>query len=305
MKRQTFNFIWKNHVDKNSDIIHLHDFEDAFPFANGKVTGTCHGVTWDCPEKNIYWKVHNKYHKFLAKFAIRKLKKIASVDSFLLRFTQSEMPNYREKIEVIHSYVDTNLFTPKISGKSLRRKLGLKDKIVILFPRNLSYVRGIILILETMKLIVEKYSNTILLVTGTGPMESKAKKFVKENKLEKNVIFLGHKDHFREMPKIYAASDIVVIPSLGREGCSLSALEALAMKKPLVVTNVGGLLDIVIHGFNGFVSKTNYKDLSEKILYLIENKKEAKRVAQTGYMWVKKYFNYKVWCKKYEEFFEI
>ena len=299
--KNEFAFRWKKYLDKKADFVHFHDFEHAFPLAKDSYTGTCHGVTWDCPEPNLYWKVHNIYHKFLAKYAVKRLKKIASVDSFLLRFVQSEMPNYRDKVTVIHSYVDTKIFRPSIC-KSVRKNF---SRPIILFPRNLTYIRGIMLILKSVKEVIKRIPSATLLVTGTGPLEKEAKEYVMKNGLEKNVFFLGHKDHYTEMPRFYAASDLVVVPSLGREGCSLSALEALATKKPLVVTNVGGLIDIVIHGFNGLVSKPNYKDLSEKILYLIENKKEAKRVAQTGYVWVKKYFNYKVWCKKYEEFFEI
>lgn len=303
INRYLFNLSWKKHIDKNADKIHLHDFEDSFPFGNSQLTGTCHGVTWDCPETSFYWKFHNFYHKFLAKHAVKKLGKIASVDSFLLRFLQSEMPNYRDKTNVIHSYVKTNIFNPKVNGKNIKKKYN--NKPIILFPRNLSYIRGPFLILEAMKEIRKKIPDVVLIMTGEGPAKHKVIKIIKKNKLQKNVILEGHKNHLKEMPQLYAAADVVVIPSLGREGCSLSCLEAMATKKPVVVTNIGGLIDIIIDNFNGLISKTNPKELGEKIVSLLENKKMSKKISMNGYKWVKKYFNYKIWCEKYSSFFGV
>jgi len=304
INKRFFNLAWKKKIEKNSDHVHLHDFEYAYPLATNNMTGTCHGVTWDIPTNgSIYWKSHNFFHKFLARQAIKLLNKIASVDSFLLRFVQSEMPNYRDKIEIIYSYVNTNTFNPKVKGKEIKKKY--ENRKIILFPRNLTFVRGSLLILEAMKYIVKKYPEVLLIMTGTGPLKNRIEFLIKENKLENNVALIGHQDHFKDMPKLYAASDLVVIPSLGREGCSLSCLEAMATRRPVVVTNVGGLLDIVIDNFNGLISKVNPMCLAKKITYLLENKGEAKRVATNGYWYVKKYFNYDIWCKKYAEFFGI
>src|SRR3989344_3799577 len=132
VNKRLFNLYWKKKIDKDADRVHLHDFEYAFPRANNKITGTCHGVTWDIPSKTSpYWKFHNFYHKFLAKKAIKVLNKVASVDSFLLRFAKDETPKYTNKIKIINSYVKTGLFNSKIDGKTVRKKFG--DRDIILF----------------------------------------------------------------------------------------------------------------------------------------------------------------------------
>ncbi len=301
--RILFNLLWKTKIDKNADKIHLHDFEDSFYSGNRKMTATCHGITWDCPTTSLYWLIHNILHKKMAKTAIKKLNKIASVDSFLLRFVQSEMPNFRDKIKVINSYVNTKIFNPKVKGTEIKKQYN--NNPIILFPRNMSFVRGTAIILEAMKIVIKEIPNAVLLMTGTGPLKDYAINFIKENKLEKNIFLLGHKDHFKDMPLLYAASDIVVVPSLCREGCSLSALEALAMRKPLIVTNIGGLIDIVINEENGLISDTTHADLAKKIIFLLNNKPEANRLAKNGYKDIKRRFEYKVWCKNYADFFEL
>lgn len=301
-KKYAFNFLWKKHIEKDADRIHLHDFESAFPLADSNMTGTCHGVTWDYSEPSLYWAAHNIYHKFMAKEAIKLLGKIASVDSSLLKFAKKSMHSYQNKIKIIHSYAKTDVFKPDIRDDKTSK---LKGRRVILFPRNLTKVRGVFLILEAMKTIARKIPDSILMMTGTGPLKSEVENFIASNKLKDNVILVGHKNHLTEMPKLYTAADVVVIPSLGREGCSLSCLEAMATKKPVVVTNVGGLGDIVANGINGISVEPNAQLLANSIIQLLEDRKESNRIAKNGYKNAKGNFNYELWCKRYLEFFGL
>jgi glycosyltransferase involved in cell wall biosynthesis len=303
-----FRMRWKSALDRDADKIHLHDFELAFPNGKDNMTATCHGVTWDCPaslkHKNmLYWSVHNFYHRFMASQGIKKLEKIASVDSFLLRYVQSKMPENADKIKVILSYVRTESFNPNVSGKEVKAEYGSRP--IVLFPRNLSFVRGPMLMVKAVEEVKKQFPDVALLVMGNGPMRGEVEKYVRGHGLEGNVIFVGHKDHFKDMPAYYSAADAVVVPSLCREGCSLACLEAMAVQKPVVATNVGGLPDIITDSENGLLSETNSTDLAENIAHILSDKEDAKRLARNGYDWVWKNHTYEKWCLEYKEFFNL
>jgi len=309
-----FSFIWKKYVDKNTDFKHVHNFDYAFPFADNKMTGTCHGINWDCPQigaeydKTIYERyIPNlkwSYLKYRARYAILHLKKIASVDTFLLRYVQSELPEFRDKIKVIPNYVNTDIFNPDIDGSEIKRKYGV-NKFIILFPRNISYVRGIHFALDSIKMLSHDYPDILLLITGDGPQKDWAIKYIQKNNLQENVALVGHKDHFKDMPYFYAAADLVIIPTFCSEGTSLSCLEAMATKKPVVVTNIGGLIDIIIDEYNGLICDPSADSLKDKIKLLIENQRLRKELSTNALYWIKERYNYNKWTKAYKDFFEI
>lgn len=306
-----FNLLWKkSKLWKSSDRIHFHEYLNAFPRGNRKMTGTSHGINWD-DSRFMRWdtfgiklRIYRKYVRFLAKYAISHLKKIAANDTFLLRFVQSEIPQFRQNLEVILNFVDTDIFNPKNSGKELREKFG-DDKTLILYPRNFGYGRGGLMMIDAIEKIVKKYPDVVLLMTGDGPEKPLAEKKVKSHKLDNNVKFIGHMNHFKDMPNLYSAVDIVTIPTTSVEGTSLSCLEAMATGKPVVVTNVGGLPDIVRDDFNGLVAKPNAVSLAEKLEIMLEDKSRREELAKSGLKWVEKYHNYKFWCQQYKSFFDI
>ncbi len=76
-------------------------------------------------------------------------------------------------------------------------------------------------------------------------------KFIKVYSLEENVKLTGLIP-YDDLRKLYAACDIFVLPSFG-EGDSISLKEALASGKPLIGTNVGGILAQIKDGWNGFL----------------------------------------------------
>lgn len=306
-----FNLMWKKSpLWKSSDRVHFHEYLNAFPRSNRTMTGTSHGINWDDPRFakwdsfGVKLRIYRKYIRFLAKYAISHLKKIAANDTFLLRFVQSEMPQFRQTLEVILNFVDTDIFNSKNSGKGIREKYG-DDKTLILYPRNFGYGRGGLHIIDAVENLVKKYPDILLLMTGDGPERPLAEMKVKNHNLGKNIKFIGHMNHFKQMPSLYSAVDIVTIPTTSVEGTSLSCLEAMATGKPVVVTNVGGLPDIVKDDFNGLVAKPNADSLTEKLEIMIKDKNRREGLAKNGMRWVKKYHNYKRWCQQYKGFFDI
>ena len=311
-----FNFFWKNKVDiEEYDHIHFHNIGYAFPYAETNMTGTCHGVGWDCPKNEVvisdtvyekyFGPIKEKYMMYKVHYALKKLNGIISVDNMLLKYVQMEKPEYRNKIEVIYNFVDTDLFNPENIDSTHNKYAYLKEDnpIIILYPRNISFIRGIHLIMNAMRMLVGRgFRNVKLIITGTGPEETYAMNFVKKNGLSDFVHFVGHIDHFKEMPLLLSIADIVVIPSYCSEGTSLSCLEALSMAKPLVVTNIGGLTDIISHGETGMISKPTSEGITDALVCLIQNESYRNKLGINGRASVSKKFSYRMWRDNVEHF---
>ncbi|MEM1583004.1 MAG: glycosyltransferase family 4 protein, partial [Candidatus Bathyarchaeia archaeon] len=104
------------------------------------------------------------------------------------------------------------------------------------------------------------------------------------------VIFTGRIPQ-DEVPYYYSMSDIVVVPSL-QEAFGLVVSEAMACGKPVIGTNVGGIPDQIIDGYNGFLVKPRSpEDIAEKIIWLLENQEEAKVMGMRGRKIVEEKFN--------------
>ena len=294
------NLFWKKALEEDDDRVHFHQYINAFPFGSSSMTGTCHGVAWDCPHIPAY---RRKALVFINNFLVKRLKKIASCDSYLLRYVQSEFPDLRSKIEVIPNYVKTEIFNPQNDGGEIRSRFDGRQ--LILFPRNLTFGRGIHTAIDAVALLVSKFPDVVLLIVGDGPCKAWLQARVAQLRLQRNVVFEGHKEHFTAMPKYYAAADIVIIPSFCSEGTSLACLEAMATGKPVVVTNVGGLQDLVIDSFNGLVAKPTAASLAAKIELLLNDNQLRRRISGEAHNWVKNRHSFESWSKAYENFLEL
>lgn len=315
-----FNYFWPKFVDANQDIIHLHHAQHYSKKINKPLTATFHGVTWDIPKKAVisyhretsggnishallplYFRSYIALEKYITKKAVRGLEKIASVDSFLLRFVQSELPDHRNKINVIYNYVDQDVFNPDIQKTD---NIHAENK-VILFPRNISFSRGAQFLVPAMQQVVKEFPSAVLLVVGDGNAKEYLINEIKKTKLEKNVILLGHKNHYRDMPGLFALSDVVIIPTSHCEGTSLSCLEAMACKKPVIATNIGGLFDIITHEHNGLMINPDANELGASIIKLLDNTQFAEKLAENGYKTIQNKFSKERWQDCYKEFFSL
>jgi len=127
-----------------------------------------------------------------------------------------------------------------------KKKFGLKNTVVT-FIGTLDYNKGITELLDVAEQIINQ-KNTCLFIIGSGPLEKELRATVKEKGIENNVVFTGSVPH-SEMANVYAASDIVAVPSLWAEPFGRVAAEAMCAGKPVLASDIGGLKDIVSEEF--------------------------------------------------------
>lgn len=164
-----------------------------------------------------------------------------------------------QKVVYIPNGVDIDRFRPDLSGENIRLRYGLEQEdVVVLCPRRFAKKNGIIYLVRAIPHILRKVSVRVkfMLVGGYASRDqydgtAEILSTISELGLGKHVILTGFVDN-SEMPLYYAASDIVVLPSLV-EATSIAGLEAMASAKPLVGTTVGGIPEIVVNGENGIL----------------------------------------------------
>lgn len=176
-----------------------------------------------------------------------------------------------------------------------------EEKIVIGIIGRISKIKGQKVLIQAFNIISKKYSNVHLVIIGSTVTGH-------ENILEQlmnKVSNYGLIDKITFIPfqkniwPFYDSLDIVTVPSIETESFGLVATEAMLSEKPLVVSNIGGLKEIVVENETGlFAEPNNAISLSEKILMLIEDFDSRKRFGKNGLKRVKEKFSTKTYVEK-------
>ncbi len=148
-----------------------------------------------------------------------------------------------QRIKVIPGGLDTGRFANVPRPAEARRQLGLPDCYTIATVRRLVPRMGIDLAIDALARITTRL-DAVLLIAGSGPERDILEQHVRNLGLERRVRFLGRVPD-EQLPLVYAAADVCVVPSRALEGFGFVALEALASGTPVIATDTGGLRELV------------------------------------------------------------
>ena len=168
-----------------------------------------------------------------------------------------------------------------------KKSLGLKEAdFVVTVIAELIKRKNHIQIIEAMQNLVEKYSNIKLLLVGDGVLVDQLKLEIIKRKLENNVSLLGFR---RDIEKIMNITDVVGLFST-QEGLPKNLLEAIAMQKVIICTDIRGNKDLIKDKENGCLIEVGNIEQTEKtIIDLYENKLEIDRFQEVNKKLIKKY----------------
>ncbi|MCR8848731.1 glycosyltransferase family 4 protein [Rossellomorea sp. SC111] len=176
------------------------------------------------------------------------------------------------KIHTIRYGVKLSEFTQKLPSK---RK---EDKQIILVISRLVYLKGLHHLMEALSLLNNK-NTWECRILGEGEMEKELKAECRRLGIEGNVKFLGNRSNVKE--HLHQA-DMLVLPSL-QENQPFAVIEAQLSGVPTIVSNAGGLPEMVDNYKNGVITeKANSRQLSESIQYLLENHEIRERMSQSA-----------------------
>ena len=198
-----------------------------------------------------------------------------------------------EKINVVSNGVNLTTYNGVERDYEFRRQYVADNEKMILFMGRLVYEKGIQHLISAMPKILENYHDSKLVITGRGGMMDELKAQVEAMGLGNKVYFTGYLNS-KQVPKMYKAADVAVFPST-YEPFGIVALEAMLAGVPTVVSDVGGLNEIIVHGEDGMKSYAgNPNSLADSILELLRNPalcssitKKAKQKVKNEYNWAK------------------
>lgn len=198
-----------------------------------------------------------------------------------------------EKINVVPNGVNTGAFTGVERDYEFRRRYAMDNEKIILFMGRLVYEKGIQYLISAMPKILSRYHDAKLVIAGKGGMLDELRQQVKALGIENKVYFAGYLNG-KDVQKMYKAADISVFPST-YEPFGIVALEAMLAENPVVVSDIGGLNEIVQHRENGMKSYAgNPNSIADSILELLFDYqlsanivKKAKQKVKNEYNWNK------------------
>ncbi|MBI4358881.1 MAG: glycosyltransferase family 4 protein [Candidatus Omnitrophica bacterium] len=139
------------------------------------------------------------------------------------------------------------------------------------------------------KLVLDSFPNVKILIVGEGPYLKNTKELVRRLRLEKSVCFLGN---INDITYALSVIDIFVLPAIWREGFGLSIIEAMAVSKPVIVTNIWALNELVHDRENGLlVEPKDVDDLANAIRELLSDQDLYSKVSRNGSEMVRQEFS--------------
>lgn len=192
-----------------------------------------------------------------------------------------------EKIQVLYSCFDEKAFSIFDSKKEVL--LGSKPQMV-LFVGNADKTKGLDIFLEASKLILQTNPDVKFVVTLHEPEERiQSVEVIASRMLDSSVEVLGV---VRDMAELVSSADVVVAPFRSTEGISdipIIVLEAMALGKPVVVSNLAGVREAIQHGKNGFIVELNVDDFANAIRNLLDNPVLSEEIGKRAILGAKEF----------------
>ena len=198
-----------------------------------------------------------------------------------------------DKINVIPNGINLTSFSGIDRDYDFRRQYAMDNEKIILYVGRLVYEKGIQNLIAAMPKILAGYNDAKLVIAGKGGMIDELRQEAENLGLGQKVYFAGYVNG-KDVARLYKAADIAVFPST-YEPFGIVALEAILSERPVVVSDIGGLNEIVQHRENGMKCYAgNANSIADSILELLYNPelcanitKKAKLKVRNEYNWNK------------------
>ena len=196
-----------------------------------------------------------------------------------------------DKINVIPNGINLTNFNGVDRDYDFRRQYAMDNEKIILYVGRLVYEKGVQHLISAMPKILENYHDAKLIIAGKGGMLDELKGQAEAMGLSNKVYFTGYLNS-KQVQKMYKCADVAVFPST-YEPFGIVALEAMLAGVPTVVSDIGGLNEIVDHGINGMKSYAgNSNSIADSVISLLYDKQLAANISKKAKQKVKEEFNW-------------
>ena len=210
----------------------------------------------------------------ITRYSIEQSDGVTAISNYLREKTYQEF-DVRRDIEVIHNFVNCDVYQRDVDSVKRRREFALEHERVLVHISNFRPVKRLTDVIEIFDLVQKEIPSKLLLI-GDGPERSRAEWMVTRKGIRDRVVFLGKQDRIHEKLPM---ADVLLMPS-ELESFGLSALEAMACEVVPVATRVGGVPEVVDHGETGYLAEVG--DVQEMARCAIEILRDEDRLRAMG-----------------------
>jgi len=213
----------------------------------------------------------------------------------------------KKKLRVIFRGINVDYYNQKnisvLKQEQLKQEWKLaSNKFIILMPGRLTYWKGQEKFIEALNILIQDYNFTnfeaIMLGSDQGRSVYKKKliNLVERYSLSKKIKFINH---CKEMPLAYSLADAVVSASIEPEAFGRIAVEAQAMGKPIIASNIGGSKETILNKKSGFLYKfDDPRELAKSLNTVIQlSEEELKLMGNEGRKNITKKFDVETMCE--------
>ena len=213
-----------------------------------------------------------------------------------------------DKVHVIPNGVDIDMFEPLEPDMEIIEKYALKDHKVFGFIGSFFLFEGLDILVKAAKEIMLKRNDVKFLIVGGGRQENMVKELIERFDLQDKVILVGRVKH-NDVKRYYSVIDCLVYPRISKRITELvtplKPLEAMALEKIVIASDVGGLRELVTDGENGLLFKADDVDeLVERCIYVLDNFENMKKLGKDSREYVIRERNWFDICKRYINIFK-
>lgn len=296
-------------LDKDQfDIIHAHDWMVGRAalklknYYNIPLVTTVHATEIGRGGGNLYH-YHQKIIHYVERLLISHSERVICCSNYMSYHIKENFGISNDKIHVIPNAVDILRFHSAPSHcqviANLRQRYNISsDEKVILYVGRLVREKGIYTLIDAFEMLWRrKMINLNLVIVGEGPIKESLMTEVRNRGLQKHIHFIGFIDEVT-LTALYRSSDVFIVPSL-YEPFGIVVLEAMASGVPVVVSDVGGLSDIVENGVTGLKFPSGDSDsLVAAIRCVLEFPSVAEHLKLNAYDYIVKRCNWDLVAEK-------
>jgi glycosyltransferase involved in cell wall biosynthesis len=273
------------------DVLHTHGYKaDVYGYAAAwpervALVATCHN--WPSRRPNM------RAYAAMDRLVLRHFDRVATGSGAVAEILRRwKVP--ANKLKIIPNGVDLEPFNEP--APSVRAEFAGGDARLVGFAGRLVPDKGGALLLSAAQAVLTEFPNTKFVFAGEGPARAEWEQLAVRLGIGSQVIFAGRRD---DMPAVYAALEVVVLPSF-KEAMPMCLLEALAAAKPVVATAVGAIPKVIIPEVTGLLCDPgDAAALSQAILRLLRDRELGRMLGSRGRAHVERNFAAEVVGRSY------
>lgn len=302
--------LWRILRQYRPDIIHLHNISKASPFIlpllkKYAVVLTIHDHMVFDPTRIYDMPLLNSHKKSFGNYFIDRY----SIRYFLEKLRFFFFRRFAKYFDVVFASSDFYGQCAKDSGifkniKTVHNGINLLEQSPIenwdnlLFAGRLEESKGAHVFLESVVKIKLEHPNIRIIIAGTGTQSDSLKQKTENLGIDEIVDFKGYSS-FDKIKEFYRQSTVVIVPSLYPDNLPTVCIEAMAVGRPVVGSQIGGIPELIIDGKTGILfSPGNSDEMARRINELLRNKQLIKNMGNYGRIKAEKDFSADIFVEK-------